>query len=67
MPTLMSKAAARQFLEDGRHGWGADKHAVNHFKEHVWFKSCPGGFTECCDFGNECDYHAKMCEEAQHG
>lgn len=49
-----------EFLNDLRHGWGPDKHAVNHFKTHVWFKSCEGGYTECCEYENPCERHAKM-------
>lgn len=45
---------------DGFCGWGADKHTINHFKEHVWFKKCDGGFTECCDYGYECPHHAEL-------
>ncbi len=48
---------------DGFCGWGADQHTVNHFKEHVWFKKIPGGYTECCIYGEECSHHAKLREQ----
>lgn len=44
----------------GNCGWGADKHTTNHFKVHVWFKAIPGGYTECCEWDDECDYHKRI-------
>lgn len=60
MSRLINKEDATQFLDAARAAWGPDKHAVNHNKEHVWFKKCTGGFTECCEFDNPCDRHAAM-------
>lgn len=54
------------FLEDLRFAWGPDKHAVNHFGDHVWFKSIPGGYTECCEYGNECEHHKSLRNVDRH-
>lgn len=37
-----------------------NKHFVNHFGMHYWFKSCPGGYTECCEYDHECENHSKI-------
>lgn len=41
-------------------GWGVDKHTINHFKEHVWFKKIDGGYTECCLYGDACERHSRL-------
>ncbi|MEN4571754.1 hypothetical protein ABEG61_12645 [Pantoea agglomerans] len=48
---------------EGFCGWGADQHTVNHFGDHVWFEKIPGGYTECCIYGEECPHHAKLREQ----
>lgn len=60
----------QEMLDALRHGvgfcgWGADKHTVNHFKEHVWFEKVPGGYTECCIYGEECPYHAILRKQEE--
>lgn len=47
----------------GYAGWGKDQHTINHSREHVWFKAIPGGYTECCTYGEECPHHAILREK----
>jgi len=58
----MTASEMLQLLRHGEGfcGWGADQHAVNHFGEHVWFERIKGGYTECCDYDNECAHHKKL-------
>lgn len=44
-------------------GFAADKHCTNHAGEHWWYKKIKGGFTECCEYDNECEKHLGMRKE----
>ncbi len=43
--------------KDKHAGFAADKHSTNHAGEHYWYKEIEGGFTECCEYGAECEKH----------
>lgn len=43
--------------KDKHAGFSVDKHCINHSGEHYWYKNIEGGFTECCEYGAECEKH----------
>lgn len=43
--------------KDKHAGFAADKHCANHAGDHYWYKKIEGGFTECCEYDNECEKH----------
>ena len=54
---MTKKLSAKYF------GFAADKHCSNHAGEHWWYKKIEGGFTECCEYDNECEKHLRMRKE----
>ena len=43
--------------KDKHAGFAADKHCTNHSGDHYWYKKIERGFTECCEYGAECEKH----------
>ncbi|HGN1417446.1 TPA: hypothetical protein ACKRQ9_000787 [Proteus mirabilis] len=37
-----------------------NKHGCNHEGVDYWYKKELNGYTECCEYGNECDGHKEI-------